>query len=72
MTTETIFMALILLVIAVLLVIVVGMSIATKKQLDEVCDEVERLKGNSSEIPNSSNEPEPFIDGVRILNRKKV
>lgn len=62
MTTETIFMVLILLVIAVLLVIVVGMSIATKKQLDEVCDEVERIK--------QSNEQEPFIDGVRILNRK--
>ena len=63
-------MVLILLLIAVLLVIVVGMSIATKKQLDEVCDEVERLKSNSSETPNSSNEPELFIDGVRILNKK--
>ena len=62
MTTETIFMVLILLVIAVLLTVLVGMSIATKKQLDEVCDEVERLK--------ESNEPEPFIDGVRVLNRK--
>ena len=56
MTTETIFMVLILLVIAVLLTVLVGMSIATKKQLDEVCDEVERLK--------ESNEPEPFIKGI--------
>ena len=56
MTTETIFMVLILLVIAVLLTVLVGMSIATKKQLDDVCDEVERLK--------ESNEPEPFIKGI--------
>ena len=50
MTTETIFMVLILLVIAVLLTVLVGMSIATKKQLDDVCDEVERIKAKNEII----------------------
>lgn len=91
-TTETILLIPIFLVIAVLLVVVVGMSIATKKQLDEVCDEVERIKinpllKNKSSMENLFEEfkiemkikeivqkeikhQEPFIDRVRILNRK--
>lgn len=44
MTMETIFATLILAVLLILLVIVSHMAIETKKRLDEVCEQVEKIK----------------------------
>jgi uncharacterized protein YoxC len=44
MTIELIFAILILAALLILLVIVSHMAIETKKRLDEVCEEVEKIK----------------------------
>ena len=44
MTMELIFITLILAVLLILLVIVSHMAIETKKRLDEVCEQVEKIK----------------------------
>ncbi len=52
MTIELIFATLILAALLILLVIVSHMAIETKKRLDEVCEEVEKIKSKKKITTN--------------------